>query len=53
MAWERILAAFVAGISPMLPQLSLIFLAVLALICPILAEARAFSGSGPLSTVQG
>lgn len=35
MAWERILWAFVAGIRPILPQLSLIFLAVLALTCPI------------------
>jgi hypothetical protein len=35
MAWERVLGTFVAGILPMLPQLSLIFLAVLALTCPI------------------
>lgn len=35
MAWERILWAFVAGIGPVLPQLSLIFAAVLVLTCPI------------------
>lgn len=29
------LGAFVAAIRPMLPQLSLLFLAVLALMCPI------------------
>lgn len=35
MTWEGILAAFVAGISPMLPQLAAIFVALLALVCPI------------------
>ncbi len=35
MAWERVLGAFVAGILPMLPQLCLISLAVLVLVCPI------------------
>ncbi len=35
MAWDRVLGAFVAAILPMLPQLSLIFLALLALTCPI------------------
>lgn len=35
MAWERILWAFVAGIGPVLPQLNLIFVAVLVLTCPI------------------
>lgn len=54
MTWERILAAFAAAVSPMLPQLSLIFLALLALVCPIPGRGpRLFQRQDPWRRFKG
>lgn len=54
MDWERVLAAFIAGIVPMLPQLSLIFLAVFALTCPIPGRGpRLFQRQDPWRLFKG
>lgn len=54
MAWERVLGAFVAGVLPMLPQLSLIFLTLLALTCPIPGRGpRLFRGRDPWRRFMG
>lgn len=54
MAWDRVLGAFIAGVLPMLPQLCLIFLAVLALTCPIPGRGpRVFQRLDPWRLFKG
>lgn len=54
MPWERIPEAFLAGILPMLPQLCLIFLALLVLTCPIPGRGpRLFQRQDPWRLFKG
>lgn len=54
MPWERIPEAFLAGILPMLPQLCLVFLALLVLTCPIPGRGpRLFQRQDPWRLFKG